>query len=177
MKLISIEDKYIDLLRERFPSVMDNKRFHRTHTRKYLGVLLNVGGKNYYAPLSSPKSRDYDGNGNIKKDNMFASHITKNDEEKKILLGTIKFNNMIPVPMQFVNSFDVNDEGDSKYVSVLKDELKWITKNQTSILKSAKKIYEFKKHESNCKTDKNKRQYDAILPFLEIEAFIEEKGL
>ena len=139
MKLVSVEDKYIDLLRERFPSVMDNKRFHRTHTRKYLGVLLNVGGKNYYAPLSSPKDKDYDENGNIKKDNMFAFHITKNDGEKKVLLGTIKFNNMIPVPLRYVDSFDINNEGDHKYKSVLHDELKWIAKNQTSIQKKRKK--------------------------------------
>lgn len=46
---------------------MDEKRFHRSHTRKYVGVIFTVGNFNYYAPFSSPKVKDLKTDGSIKK--------------------------------------------------------------------------------------------------------------
>jgi len=177
MKLVSIDDRYIEKLRELFPSIMDNKRYHITHTRKYLGVLLVVNGLNYYAPLSSPKPRDYNSDGTIKKDNMFSLHMTKNEDGKQTLLGTIKLNNMIPVPMNYVNTFAIETEGDEKYRDVLNDEFMWINKNQEHILKSATHIYNFKINEGKNKNDKNEKQYNSIAPFKEIEAYLNNSAL
>lgn len=132
MKLVNIDDKYIEKLRMIFPNVMDNKRFHRTHTRKYLGVILQMNGKYYYAPLSSPKEKDYLPDGKIKKNNMFMLRMTKNEGDSKVLLGTIKLHNMLPVPLKYVNSFVFEDEKDQEYIDVLNDEFKWITKKPTS---------------------------------------------
>lgn len=173
MKLVNIDDKYIEKLRMIFPNVMDNKRFHRTHTRKYLGVILQMNGKYYYAPFSSPKEKDYLPDGKIKKNNMFMLRMTKNEGDSKVLLGTIKLHNMLPVPLKYVNSFVFEDEKDQEYIDVLNDEFKWITKNQHLIEKYAKQIYEFKKHESENINESNKKQYYAIVPFLEIERYID----
>ena len=39
--------------------------------------------------------------------------MTKNDSNGRIaLIGTLKFNNMIPVPMTFVEGYSINDEKD-----------------------------------------------------------------
>ena len=58
-KLYSISDEYVEWLREDFPNVYSNKVNTRTHTRKYLGVVLHIDRYNYYIPMSSPKNSDY----------------------------------------------------------------------------------------------------------------------
>ena len=58
-KLYSISDEYVEWLREDFPNVYSNKINSRTHTRKYLGVVLQIGQYHYYVPMSSPKDSDY----------------------------------------------------------------------------------------------------------------------
>ena len=58
-KIYSVSDRYISYLREKFPNVYSNKVDTRVHTRKYLGVVLQVGEYKYYIPMSSPKQTDY----------------------------------------------------------------------------------------------------------------------
>ena len=40
MQIVQVNDDYIELLRKEFPSIMDEKRFHRSHKRKYMGVIF-----------------------------------------------------------------------------------------------------------------------------------------
>ena len=177
MKIVQIDDVYIDLLRQEFPNAMDPKRFHRSHTRKYIGIIFTIGNFNYYAPFSSPKPRDYNSDGAIKKNNIFSLKIKKNDNGKEMLLGTIKLNNMIPVPMIYVCGYSFKEESDIKYANLVEDEYKWIGKNQSEIIKSARIIYNLKKHEQETMTNENKHIYDAILPFQKIEEFLIFKKL
>ena len=58
-KLYSVSDDYVEWLRKEFPNVYSNKINSRTHTRKYLGVVLRIGEYHYYVPMSSPKDSDY----------------------------------------------------------------------------------------------------------------------
>ena len=58
-KLYSVSDDYVEWLRKDFPNVYSNKINSRTHTRKYLGVVLQIGQYLYYVPMSSPKDSDY----------------------------------------------------------------------------------------------------------------------
>jgi len=46
-KIYSVSDRYISYLREKFPNVYSNKVDTRVHTRKYLGVVLQVGEYKY----------------------------------------------------------------------------------------------------------------------------------
>ena len=50
-KLYSVSDDYVEWLRKDFPNVYSNKINSRTHTRKYLGVVLQIGlgGKALFA--------------------------------------------------------------------------------------------------------------------------------
>lgn len=59
MKIYSVSDKYINYLRKDFPNVYSNKENRRKHTRKYIGVVLELEGYHYYVPMSSPKDSDY----------------------------------------------------------------------------------------------------------------------
>lgn len=173
MRIVQIDDEYIAMLRQRFPSIMDEKRFHHSHTRKYLGVVFTIGSFNYYAPFSSPKAKDYNLDGSIKKNSIFAIHMVKDgDNGEKVLLGTIKLINMIPIPMKYVIGYSIESEADLKYQDIVSDEFKWISENQSKITKRARQIYFFKANEDKMKNDNNAKVYESVLPFKDIEQFV-----
>ncbi len=173
MKIVQIDDDYIEMLRRQFPSIMNEKRFHRTHSRKYLGIIFTIDNFNYYAPFSSPKVKDYNLDGSIKKNSIFAIHMVKDgDNGEKVLLGTIKLINMIPIPMKYVLGYSIKNEADLKYRDVVSDEFKWISENQSKISKRARQLYFFKANEEKMKNENNAKVYDSVLPFKEIEQFI-----
>ena len=58
-KLYSVSDEYVEWLRKDYPNVYSNKIDSSTHTRKYLGVVLQIEQYKYYIPMSSPKESDY----------------------------------------------------------------------------------------------------------------------
>ena len=58
-KIYSISDEYISYLRMYEPNVYSNKTGCRTHTRKYIGTVIDINGIDYYVPMSSPKETDY----------------------------------------------------------------------------------------------------------------------
>ncbi len=55
LKLYSVSDKYISYLRAEIPNVYSNKIDIRTHSRKYIGVVIKIDKFKYYIPMSSPK--------------------------------------------------------------------------------------------------------------------------
>ena len=59
LKIYSVSDEYVEYLRKEEPNVYSNKIDSRTHTRKYIGIVLKLGKYNYYVPMSSPKESDY----------------------------------------------------------------------------------------------------------------------
>ena len=170
VEIIDVDDKYVEWLRETFPSVLDPKLFKRRHSRKYVGIIFQISEFNYFAPFSSPKKKDYTKDGLIKKNSIFSLYMVKDGTDgRKILLGTIKLTNMIPVPDEYIRSYDVENEIDKAYKRLVLDEIKWIQKNQDTIIKKAKTIYYFKKNEEkNCNAS-NLKIYNSILPFELIE--------
>ena len=104
--------------------------------------------------------------------------MTKNNEEgKKVLLGTIKLINMIPIPMKYVEGYSIDNEQDEKYKNVVSDEFKWISEKQGEISKKAKQLYNFKNNERFCKNENNHKVYETISPFVDIENFLIKKKL
>ena len=60
LKLYSVSDGYINYLRETVDiHVFANNDENYRHTRKYLGIVLEIGEYKYYVPMSSPKRTDY----------------------------------------------------------------------------------------------------------------------
>lgn len=178
MKIVQIEDSYIHKLTNQFSHVMLSKRFHRTHTRKYIGVVFSIGKYSYYVPFSSPKPNDYTRDGNIRTDDLFVARMSESDGNGgKKLLGTLKFNNMIPVPMMYVSGYSIEKEQDEKYKDIILSELKWVNKNQEYICNKAKKIYDFKSKEAVNKNIFNEKRYAAVLPFEDIEKFLADNKM
>lgn len=147
-KLYSISDEYVEWLREDFPNVYSNKVNARTHTRKYLGVVLHIDRYNYYIPMSSPKNSDYQIAG---KDKVIRKSIipiirivVKNAAGKKELKGTLRISHMIPVPASELELYDLENEEDSNYKDLVQNEMIFIRKNREKIMDNAKLLYKQK---------------------------------
>ena len=140
MKLYTITDDYINFLYD-----IDNMvLFNKDGNRKYLGVVLCVDGFDYFVPLSSPKDGDYEDKV-IKKDSVTTMRIVYPDVNNvPELKGTLKFNNMIPVPKEVLTYYDINKESDLNYKTLVIKELMFIKDNVDKIKKKADVLYKQK---------------------------------
>ena len=142
MKLYSISEKYITYLQKTDSRVLSNHAIKPT--RKYLGLKLELNGFNYFLPLSSPDSADYDRNNNPRKTIL---PIYRMFDHNKRLLGKILINNMIPVPDSELEYYDIHKETDRKYKTL--KELRIISANKDTIINNAEKLYEQKEKNIN----------------------------
>jgi len=149
MQLYSVSDEYINYLRKKFPRVYSNKEDSRVHTRKYLGVVFEIGTHKYYIPLSSPKDKhDYivlEGKKNIRKDSLIVMRIVSGVGDNAELKGTLQIGTMIPVPDDAIELYDVSNEPDKAYKDLVNEELIYIRKHEKAIIKNAKVLYSKRK--------------------------------
>ena len=164
-----ISDKYIEYLQRTEPHVMSNKEGVRTYHRKYLGVLTELNGFHYFIPLSSPKEKDFNKQGNIKNDSAITIYI----RNKKKLYGTLKLNSMIPVPNSELIKYDLNDEGDLRYKMLVLNELYFVRANAQRIETAAKSLYKQKIAQMNGEVDENHNLEFSLLSFPSISFSIE----
>lgn len=147
-KLYSVTDEYVEWLRKDFPNVYSNKINSRTHTRKYLGVVLQIGRYNYYVPMSSPKDSDYQIAGAtkvIKKSIVpIIRIVVKNSVGEKELKGTLRISHMIPVPESELELYDLENESDNTYKDLIQNEMIFVRKSREKIISNAKLLYKQK---------------------------------
>ncbi|MBS6262406.1 MAG: type III toxin-antitoxin system ToxN/AbiQ family toxin [Clostridium sp.] len=147
-KLYSVSDTYVEWLRKDFPNVYSNKINSRTHTRKYLGIVLQIGQYNYYVPMSSPKDSDYQIAGAVKviKKSIvpIIRIVVKNSAGEKELKGTLRMSHMIPVPESELELYDLEHEVDATYRDLVRNEMIFIRKNRDKIYSNAKLLYKQK---------------------------------
>lgn len=150
LKIYSITDEYIAYLRKHNSNVYSNKQNHRTHTRKYIGVVIKIEDYDYYIPMSSPKETDYQVAGNqkvIKKSIVpIVRIVCKNSLGEKELKGTLRISHMIPVPKDELILYDLENETDKKYKDLVSDEIIFIRKNKDKIIKNAGILYRQKEN-------------------------------
>ena len=148
LRICSVSDAYICYLRAKIPNVYSNKDQNRTHTRKYLGVVMDINNYKYYIPLSSPKKSDYQLAGPslvIKKSIVPIIRITrKNRTGDKELLGTLRISHMIPVPDSELIPYNIESETDAKYKVLVEEEYSYIHKNRERICKNVEVMYKQK---------------------------------
>ena len=125
MKLVIVQEDYIQYLKQYSKDVKENKN----SSRPYVGVILKVGNQHYFAPLASPKPK----------------HKSMDDKLdfikiKKGELGAINLNNMIPIPIFLTKEIDLL-KYDKKYQTLLKDQINWINRNDKKLLKNSLKLY------------------------------------
>lgn len=147
-KIYSVSDTYIEYLRKIFPNIYSNKTEARIHTRKYIGIVIQMSGYHYYIPMSSPKDTDYQIAGEkkvIKKSIVpIVRIVVKNSKGKKELKGTLRISHMIPVPKSELTLYDIDSETDYTYKDLIQNEIIFIRKNQAKILANAQLLYKQK---------------------------------
>ena len=147
-RIYSITDRYIEYLQNQCPNVYSNKADHRTHTRKYIGTVMEINDVFYYIPMSSPKESDYQlagGSKVIKKSIIpIIRIVAKNSKGMKELKGTLRISHMIPVPESELIAYDVDAEQDENYRNLVRDELVFIRRNKEKIANYAKVMYKQK---------------------------------
>lgn len=122
-----IDEKYIAFLNTKDYRVQYNKFEHRP----YIGIVLKIGGFDYFAPLESPKPNHQNING--------GGPVMKIDNGN---LGIIGFNNMVPVKSINLKQFDINALTDQKYQNLLINQLVWCRKNRGDIYARAEATYQ-----------------------------------
>lgn len=165
--IYSVSDRYITYLRsdERLKNVLENEEETRTHTRKYLGVVLKNDNFNYFIPFSSPKRKDYieapDGTKQVRQSIIPIIRMTSQDSitGEVELKGTLKLNNMIPVPDSELMSYDVSQETDIGYRQVVNKEWEFIRRHLNIIRKNARVLYNQKTKSDILFAEKKKPGY------------------
>ena len=169
LRLYTVSDEYIQYLSEFDFRVMSNKEESRNFERKYLGTVLSINEVDYFIPLASPKSSDYtvDKNGCkiIRKNIVPIIRIVHKDHNGILkLIGTIKFNNMIPVIHSEIKQYNIANEPDLAYRDLVYKEWEFIRAHKLEIYKNAKIIYNQK-----TKNYKNIGYLDNTVDFLLLE--------
>ena len=152
---VLIDSKYCDYLRTFDHRVAYNK--DRKDLRPFIGILFEVSGKKYFAPLSSPKGK------HLKMRNNLDFLRIKGGE-----YGAINFNNMIPLIEGVFQMIDLNKTGlspsEQRYQDLLINQRNWLNARRDQIRSKASNLYDSYK---NNKLPKNIR--DRCCDFILLE--------
>jgi len=132
LKFFTVDDDYIQHLKKTDTNVPDNY----SSQKPFIGVLFNVNGLDYIAPLTSPKAK----HSKIKNSSQTSFKVYE-DNSNKVLLCIIQLNNMIPVKKSCISQFDVTSLG-LKYQFLLLKEINYIRTHQEKLMNKANKLYQ-----------------------------------
>ncbi|MBQ9692355.1 MAG: type III toxin-antitoxin system ToxN/AbiQ family toxin [Clostridia bacterium] len=131
LKLYEINGDYITYLSAFAPHLFKNKKTEQKNERKYIGIVLQINGFDYFAPLSSFKDKH-----KLMKEVL--------DFIKVKDYAVINLNNMFPVPLSETKYVDISSERDPRYRALLLAEYRYIKSIQEKIWKNARNVYKLK---------------------------------
>lgn len=127
LKFYNVNDDYIKYLYQ-----FDKKvPFNKNNKRPYIGIILEINGMTYFAPMFSPKPQH----------SRYKANATYIKIEEN--LGLIRLNNMIPVSKENLKYIDFNKIQDKKYRNLLIQQNNFIQINTDKIRDVANKLYNF----------------------------------
>ena len=165
LSFVYINENYLNYLKKYDVKVPEKKN------RIYIGVLLKINNKEYFAPLSSPKEKH-----KIMKNNIDVFKI-KNGK-----LGIINLNNMIPVisdnkcreTINLTFLKNSNDKKDRKYYYLLEKQLRFCKKNRLQLYGKAENIHKIFIQEFDKLENWQKKMYIRVNNFKLLEFACEE---
>ena len=131
LKLYEINGGYITYLSAYAPHLFQNKKSGQKNERKYIGIVLQINGFDYFAPLSSFKDKQ-----RLMKEGLDFIKIKD--------YAVINLNNMFPVPPSETKYVDIRSERDPHYRALLLAEYRYIKSVQEKIWKNAQNVYKIK---------------------------------
>ena len=150
-----VKEEYINFLSKYDSHIAYNKDEHRP----YVGVVLEIEDKKYFAPLSSPKEQH-----KKYKENFTFFKLENNNKE----LGIIRFADMLPVPIECLSKMDYckKSYGYRRLLSEQYTQIN-ITKNKERIKEKAKQIYDIVTSDSCTAKARFYKQLSCSYKFLE----------
>ena len=131
IKLYEVNADYIDYLSAYAPHLFQNKKPGQNNERKYIGIVFQINGLDYFAPLSSFKQKHH-------RMKEAVDFIKVKD------YAVINLNNMFPVPLTERKYVDIQNERDPHYRALLLAEYRFIKSIQEKIRKNAQNVYKIK---------------------------------
>lgn len=131
IKLYEVNADYIDYLSAYAPHLFQNKKPGQNNERKYIGIVFQINGLDYFAPLSSFKQKHH-------RMKEAVDFIKVKD------YAVINLNNMFPVPLTERKYVDIRNERDPHYRALLLAEYRFIKSIQEKIRKNAQNVYKIK---------------------------------
>ncbi len=144
LKLVRIDTEYCNFLRQFDSRVPYN--FNEKELGPFIGVLFEVNGCSYFAPLSSPKPK------HLKMKNKL--DFLRIDNGK---LGAINFNNMLPIQQNNIIMIDLEKQyvtkSEQNYQKLLKEQIYWLNRNDEKLFSRAEGLYlKYKENKLDMKT-------------------------
>ena len=135
LQFYTINPEYIDYLQSIDTNVYNHSGPKYTKPRPYIGVVLEVAGNKFFAPLTSYKPKqDRIASSNL---SVFKIHKRTNPESK---LGVISLKSMIPVLDSQLQLLDM-DAHPPKYKDLLYMQYEFIGLNAPRITQRAEKLF------------------------------------
>ena len=131
IKFYEINAAYVDYLAPYAPHLFHNRQEGEVNERKYIGVVLQVGENDYFAPLSSFKPKHQ-----RMKEGLDFIKIRR--------YAVINLNNMFPVPPSACSYVDFSTVRDTRYRDLLLAEYRFVKSIQDKIRKNAAALYKHK---------------------------------
>lgn len=124
LSLYRLDNDYIERLR-----TCDSGIYQNRDRRPYIGILVSVDSKCYFAPMTSPKPKH--------KNMRNALDFLKIENGD---YGAISLSRMVPATPELASKIHIEDEPE-QYRNLLQRQLRWIWDNQKRITDNAEKLY------------------------------------
>lgn len=141
-KLVIVNLKYCDYLRQYDKHVYDNHS--KKKNRPFVGALFMVNNSEYFAPLTSPKSKHSHMKNSIDFEKITTKFDNLTSSKTERTIGVINFNNMIPLNSNnyiIIDLDDVNNNINRNYMFLLKLDFLYINENYEKLTQKAKNLY------------------------------------
>lgn len=130
MRFYTVKDEYILYLRGIDKNVPDNYK----GARPYVGIVFEINGSKYLAPLTSYKPKQ----DHIKNSPAILKLHERGNESNK--LGMIQLSNMIPISDEVIAELDLSGQ-DEKYRKMMYKQLEYIKTQTNEIANKTEKLY------------------------------------
>jgi len=136
IKFYEINNDYINYLSAFERHLFRNRKPEQNNERKYIGIVFEINGYDYFAPLSSFKDK------HMKMKESIDFIKVKN-------YAVINLNNMFPASQSQRQYVDISAEKDPNYRALLLAEYRYIKSIQDKIRKNAQTLYKIKLKDGN----------------------------
>lgn len=131
LEIYEIDSSYIEYLSNFEEHLFKNKKITQDFSRKYIGIILEINGFKYFAPLSSfkPKHR----------------RLCETVDFIKIgIYAVLNLNNMFPAPLNLCKSVKIENIKNEHYKNLVRAEYRIIKQKTEQIINNAKDVYNHK---------------------------------